>query len=629
VGLPGLSAGSGRFRQGRWVLHHAEELIATYFIPLAEPLGLPQGWALPSYERVHTSQVDDIKAVPGFVLRPMNREALTEAPLGADGAYPLDEDEVVWSNKFLLSSSILLHRASGNFVTRASLDAAHAVAERATVGRYKVEEVEKLVVGFVPPGTTTDSLVGEALAAGVGEITVAEVAVPLHVLGPVPNELEQSLAELADRPHASGLPGSVDWMPYIIEGQAETSSYRQLVADRALAGLHLAVAHLRQFLAAYNVASRSPITPMTYERLPPIVPISFRQLAQIGTEGAGALVSVPVHRNLWAWLAPTDLGAGEREALSEAIRRGNLLPYFAFLDLRREADRAFRREGDTRAAAVYGGLAAEALLDELLCQLMWEERMTPEQAAAAWKPGLISRVRNDYRERLGGNWHVASDSPIGRWSRDCADLRHRAVHGAYLPSYFEVGASLEAIDGLLRFLCDRLSMPKQLGKYPRTALSLVGPAGLTRRSQYSRRIKELQASPQEPNWDETFDRWKEVLRKLRRTDQGIPRTPVLAESELIGVLLPDGGKYYAVAHAASGLAARVEIEGNAVEPGSSIDRLVRAVDGVTPDQLGPDAFSVGTPSFDPAHLRVSGEWIELYHLVPLAGVMVDKSDLRA
>jgi hypothetical protein len=629
MGLPGFSAGSGRFRQGQWVLHHGDEIIATYFIPLAEPLGLPQHWFLPSYERVYPPQVDSIKAIPGFILRPLSEDATTDAPPGPDGEFPLDSNEVVWSNKGVLRSSVMLHRVSGNFVTRASLDAAQAVADRATAGKYKSEEVEKLVVGFIPPSSTSEAIIRDAMAAGVGEMTIAEVAVPLHVIGAIPGDLDAVLSEHADRPHAPGLPGQVDWMDFTASGEADEPNYRDVLSQRALAGLHLAIAHVRRLQSAYHIAARSPTTLMTFERLPPIIPISFRHLAKIGTAGEGVVVSVPIHRNLWAWLAPADLSEEQEEGLSEAIRRADRMAYASFLDLRREASVAFQREGDTRAAAVYAGLAAEVLLDELLQQLLWEEKLTPEQAEEAWKPGLLTRVKNDYGPRIGGSWSIVADTPVGRWSRNCADLRHRAVHGGYLPTYAEVEASLVALDELLTFLCDRLSMPKQLGAYPRTALSLVGPPGLKRRSQYSRRIRELQASTDEPNWDDTFDRWKEVLRKRRRGSQGMDRTPVLAESDLVGVLLPGGGKYFTVVHPATGLAAKVEIDRDAVEPGSPIERLVAAVDGVTPSQLGPDAFSVGTPEFNPSRVRVVGDWVESYHLVPLAGVMVDRSDFSA
>lgn len=615
------------FDSGNWALHHRDEIIATWFIPLEDPLGMAQAWAGPLYQALTQDQVDQLKSMEGqSVLQPLNEQAVTDMPPNEDGFYELSPDERNWSNKGVLRTSIMLHQVSGNFVTRASIDAAYAVAERCTTGRYNVEDVARIVVGFSPASETIQSFVEEAVEAGVGDITVAEVAVPLHVLGHPPDDLSVELAEAASQPHAAGLPEPQGWLPFIAESELSPSDYRQAVAQRALSALHLAISELRELQKSYHVATRSPIPLITYERMPPIIPVAFRALGEIGTPGAAVMNLVPVHRNLWAWLAPAELGASEYELVNESIRRGTLLPYRSYLDLRREAHVALERNGDTRAAAIYAGLSAEVLLDELLQQLMWEEALRPEEAVTQWKGGLNSRVKLEFHKRLGGSWDVSADSPVGRWATRCADLRHRAVHGAYLPSYVEARASLDALEGLLEYLCDRLCMPGQLRRYPRTALTLPGRSGLQQRSQYSAKLRALQADPREPNWDGTFARWRESFRRIRR-DADTPRKPELQHSELIAIACPDGRKYLSVVDSSCGLAVEVE-EGPTAGSNAGLQKALQQVAGIDTSKLV-EPYSIGCRAFQGSDVKLLGDWVESYHLIPLASVMVDKTDLTA
>lgn len=390
----------------------------------------------------------------------------------------------------------------------------------------------------------------------------------------------------------------------------------------------MAIADVRDLQSAYAAVTRAPITLVTYELLPPVVPIGFRQLRDIGTADTAVVVSSPTHKNLWSWLAPADLTSEQYEMFGHVRSRTDTMAFAGHLDLYREADVARKRDGDTRAAAIYAGLSAEAMLDELLLHLMWEEALTPEDAATAWRDGLLSRVKRDYTNRLGGDWDITSAGAIGNWSRNCADLRHRAVHGGYLPSYAEIDASITALNGLLSYVCDRLCLPARLRHYPRTALALAGPPGLRRRSQYSRRLVELQADPSEPNWDVTFARWKEVFRRVRRQSQGIARTPDASASELIAVARPSGTKYYCLSHPQTGLAIEVEVDPLAREEAGSLQVVAEWLEQVDVTGYQQGGLSFGVPNPDLSRISFQGDWVEAYHLLPLGSVMVDKSDLQ-
>jgi hypothetical protein len=624
-----MDGSAGKFDEGRWGLHHRDQIIASYFVPLPEPLGFPDAWHLPLYERPPMAETDSILNIGEFVLVPLSEESVPAPTVVAAADYPLPADERNWSNKVVLRTSVMLHRVGTNFATRASIDAAHAVASRATAGRFNVEDAEPLVVGSVTRDDFPEALIRESMATGVGIITVAEIGVPIHMLGRVPEDLNFSLVELAEQEDRGSLPTAQDWPPYVRESDfSDPAGYRAELAKRALNGLRMAIADVRDLQSAYAAATRAPITLVTYESLPPVVPIGFRQLRDIGTPDTAVVVSSPTHKNLWSWLAPADLTSEQYEMFGHVRSRTGAMAFAGHLDLYRKADVARKRDGDTRATAIYAGLSAEAMLDELLLHLMWEEALTPEDAATSWRDGLLSRVKRDYTNRLGGDWDITSTGAIARWSRDCADLRHRAVHGGHLPSYAEIDASISALDGLLSYACDRLCLPGRLRHYPRTALALAGPPGLRQRSQYSRRLVELQADLGEPNWDVTFARWKEVFRRVRRQLQGIARTPDASEAELIAVAKPSGAKYYCLSHSRTGLAIEVGVDSLTQEQTGTLRLVAEWLEKVNVTGYQQGGLSFGVPNPDLSRISIRGDWVEAYHLLPLAGVMVDKSDLQ-
>ncbi|WP_138758105.1 hypothetical protein [Modestobacter altitudinis] len=581
------------------------------------------------YEKLPAIEPERIVSMgEGFILAPLTDDAVVEPADEPSDEYPLPVDERNWANKVVLRSSSLLHRVGANFVSRASIDAAQAVAERATAGKYSSDQVDPIVVGQ-GDASFPEELLRESLAAGVGIVTVAEVAVPIHVLGRVPDSLSVNFSELSRSANLDALPGGYDWPPYVSQADfANEDDYAAEVALRAMNGLRIAIADVRDLQTAYHAVTRTPLTLISYELLPPILPVGFRQLKGIGDPAAGSVLSVQTHENLWSWLAPPDLSPEQYEQYSNVRSRLDRMAFTSHLDLRREADVARRRDGDTRAAAIYSGLAAEALLDEVLLHLMWEEALTPEQAAGVWRDGLLSRVKKDYAPRLGGDWDITSQGAVGRWSRDCAELRHRAVHGGYEASYAEVDASMAALDGLLAYVCDRLCLPAKLRHYPRTALALAGPPGLKRRSQYSRRLVNLQADATETNWDEAFSRWREAYRRIRRQAQGFPRLPVVHESELIAVARPDGAKYFCLSHRETVLAVKVDVGPDVCSKNARVRVVADWLTDIDVTGFAEGGLSMGVSGTDLTGISIRGDWVEAYHLLPLASLMVDKSDLR-
>jgi hypothetical protein len=256
--------------------------------------------------------------------------------------------------------------------------------------------------------------------------------------------------------------------------------------------------------------------------------------------------------------------------------------------------------------------------------LKWEERKTPEQAADEWIDGFDSRVKRELPSRLGGNWNFDLTGPVSRWHIEASEVRHRVVHAAYEPTTAEAQAACEAVAELVTFLCDRLASQEQLRRYPRTALALMGENGLSKRGRYSRRLRELQDDPTEPRWDVTFLRWRDTHNRRRRDVTSEPRQPRPENSYLIVVLFPDGTYKWVLHDREAFLAVRVEIdEGDLNESQrQNVDEFLGE-----PRPTAPEAKSMALLGFDTSSISVLEHWCEEYHLVPMAEVMVDRSDL--
>jgi len=285
-----------------------------------------------------------------------------------------------------------------------------------------------------------------------------------------------------------------------------------------------------------------------------------------------------------------------------------------------------QRHGDTRLAALLSALAAESLLDELLMHLKWEEAATPERAADSWINGLVTRIKREYPSRLGGNWDFGGEGPIGRWNLHVAELRHRIVHGGYVPTEEEASRAYASINALVEFLVDRLATDQCLRKYPRTALTLAGETGLTRRGRYTQWLRELQKNEDEPPWRETFRRWRDTHSRLRRDVATEERWRSATPSHLVAVLHSAGDLRWVVHDYGRHLAAEVAFDERLLGDGhrQSLAKFVSEFSASARDYPA----SLAILDFDLSRLTPTALWREEYHHIPMAEVMVDKSDFR-
>ena len=167
--------------------------------------------------------------------------------------------------------------------------------------------------------------------------------------------------------------------------------------------------------------------------------------------------------------------------------------------------------GEEGLAVVHANTSCETLLDVVLGLLLWEESVPPRDAAKIYTDQkTMARITKNLQPRIGGNWSTAK-GPISNWFNRTYRLRHKVVHGGYLPSIKEASSALEGAFEFHNFIFDRLAEVRT--KYPRTALLTVAEPGLRSRGLWAGQIRKFaeEIAPFEANWDASFTGWYEEL----------------------------------------------------------------------------------------------------------------------
>ena len=276
---------------------------------------------------------------------------------------------------------------------------------------------------------------------------------------------------------------------------------------------------LNDVVRAYRLATRTPLRLPSMERLPPVVPY-FTRRPDVPFDWDGPLL-FHLHYNLPFEIEPEiedvpDLMA-RIESTFTALKRGN--PLIAYSEHELEARRSLNAEGDFAQAVTHTQLALEALFDNLLTLMCWEEQRSPTAVAASEFSDipLARRVQRNFPARLGGNWDPKGAGPIGQWRGELTPLRNRVIHSAYNPSRQETKRAFDIANAVSRFVFERLVLDQD---HPRTALFSVGLEGFEKYgSGVTDELRAL-ASSDDGEWLESYASWREAfereLDRLRR-----------------------------------------------------------------------------------------------------------------
>ncbi|MEO3809018.1 hypothetical protein ABGB17_08455 [Sphaerisporangium sp. B11E5] len=381
---------------------------------------------------------------------------------------------------------------------------------------------------------------------------------------------------------------------------------------------------VRRVQRAYAVVTKRPVKLATRETLPPMIPTAWRRAGEAddGWPREVSLYLVNLH-SVVGHVAEPELTPGQMDALDLAIQRDRSA-FMTYVDLRRQAGLALYRLGDYRGAVLAAATAAEVFLDDLLLHLLWEERTRPENACdifANERAGVLARVRTRYSGRLGGLWSVKDPGPVRDWAEKIAELRNRVVHGGHSPGLKEASASLNALTGLETFVVGLLCDPTVSSRYPRSAIVLAGGT-LVERDLMTRRMRALSEDPGEPDWVETFSRWRTSTWRLAGERAGEQVPPAAHDAALIAVLHVDDRLDWVLHDYKAGKAARTA-EAWARLPGGQREATRRLLGELT---AGARDEAVSIASLPITGLAPVEDWVEQHRRLPGCGVMVDRSD---
>jgi len=388
----------------------------------------------------------------------------------------------------------------------------------------------------------------------------------------------------------------------------------------------LAIRTIRQYQRANYLVKRIPMRLVARQNMPFAIPYGSHRIDTETTDSSSLELNMGIfltNKNI----EESEVNWGDSDegllqvAIDHQFDEGFLSGY---LDLDREAKVAWYREGNARSAVIFIAAACESLLDDLLKHLLWEDGQRPEDCASLFdKDDKVSkRVKSHFSSRLRGQWSLDSPGPVADWFHNAAELRNRAVHTGYEPSDEQVTAAFAAATRLVDYIADRVT--SQVRRYPRTANVIPGREGLIRRNCWTKNLQKLTEDPSEPNWIQTFARWRAASDRLQSRSHKVLE-PSVARSYMYCVLRNDVEQMWVVHDRVTGLAARVsadKLEGLTPEQKRELDKQQETV--FLSNAMEPlSVYFAGVTTSSDADLL----WIPEYHLVPLANVMVDGSDL--
>lgn len=393
--------------------------------------------------------------------------------------------------------------------------------------------------------------------------------------------------------------------------------------DEQLSGtFDRAVAAVRVLQQAHQAVTGTPLELCTRQRLAPMVPFAVRTVEDDEAEPQwpGA-ISAFLTELPDAAEARVELAADELDELHTRIGRLEDKKPFRAVTIQRNAARWAAQQGLTSEAAILTAVAIEVLLGDLLALLLWEEATTPELAAATTVMPFTPKLRSEYHGRLGGNWSSTGPGPLGELNRHVFALRHRIVHAGHVATGDELRSAMESASRFESFVGDRLAA--SVRRYPITALQYCGTPGLDRRGALTRFVTELMADPTEPNWVETFGRWRTAVDLVLRQQDGSAVPPDVDRSVPIVVVERDLAERWWLVDRKAQVACPAETPALGDNQRASVAATTAAV--ASNPEIGPLSMLVLGIDAEPVQ---PVEWTRVGNVLPLHHVMRDLSDLR-
>jgi hypothetical protein len=284
------------------------------------------------------------------------------------------------------------------------------------------------------------------------------------------------------------------------------------------------LAAVTELVRGYRVAFEATCAVPAYERLTAMVLSQTTAVAIVSPDIPGFLDvdsckwSDPSAYVLDHFNSPDAAGAefvsddpeGRLLYFGEMLDQGS--PLFTWRERYVDARRAQWVEGRYDMAVTLAITASEVLLDGILSLLLWESKEDPKVLGGFFAEGkLVKRVKGKYPELLGGNWSLDAGGPVSEWFHKAFKVRHRVVHGGYVPTRIEGQVALDSVHSLSLHCWERIA--ERCSDFPRTALITLSEEGLKKRGKWSGRMERFrrEVAVSEGSWLESSAAWRAEL----------------------------------------------------------------------------------------------------------------------
>ncbi|OBJ36293.1 hypothetical protein A5630_07870 [Mycolicibacterium mucogenicum] len=401
--------------------------------------------------------------------------------------------------------------------------------------------------------------------------------------------------------------------------EACVSIYRDDATDEMYESLlSEAMDEIRRLQRVTSYVSGVPVRPASLEAMPPYIPRATGSVGESGFRADGEAAIYVLPQNIARLPSRRDFDAAEMQAFDSFLSRSDGA-FSGYLASQSEARAALLHRGDARSSLLASATACEVFLDDFLKHLLWEQLASPEGCLAMFVEKsaittVLTRTRKELGPLIGGNWNDHTQRDLGDWQACVARLRHRTIHGGYVPTLDEARAALDASDRLRDHAAGVLV--RRLKKFPRTALMLIGSRALEARGQLTKAVRcEIESGGAE-QWGERFVRWRKCLAGLVERELE-PFSPDQRDAYLIGIVTGRGRLEFVRHHRESGLAANAEL----LARSQSIEHL-EDLAAAMPDGGEPISIAV----HDDVPTRLTEDWVAEHRRLPLCGVMANGAD---
>ncbi len=176
---------------------------------------------------------------------------------------------------------------------------------------------------------------------------------------------------------------------------------------------------LSQLVHAYQVQTSTWGAHVTRERLSPIIPYVVASHDLEDKWDSRGLRLLSAHQNFPTPSLAPELNSDDMRDVGFVLQRiyqGD--PSVAFRERIYHAQYRLYRDGDYMGSIIHAQIAAEIFFDSVLGMLLWEDNVSPQDAAVLFEAGLTKRVQSHFHPRLGGTWDSAKAGPIQDWEQD-------------------------------------------------------------------------------------------------------------------------------------------------------------------------------------------------------------------